>query len=126
MQHLSELFEEEEVLELYRQLITVTDQIWFDERLEAKGIYASSSLTNLMMDLCLSDLDRILDQKNIRFVRYGDDYMLFFKTPEQAADWFEKIRYTSQSARTFSEYSQNCHSERQIWSISGKKVYIQE
>lgn len=92
MKHLSEFFEVEEVLELYRQLITLTDQIWFDERLEARGIYASSSLTNLMTDLCLSDLDRILDQKNIRFVRYGDDYMLFFRTPEEAVDWFEKIR----------------------------------
>ncbi|MEY8381253.1 reverse transcriptase domain-containing protein [Ileibacterium valens] len=92
MKHLAELFEEEEALVLYRQLITVTDQLCFDERLEARGIYASSSLTNLMMDLCLSDLDRILDHQSIRFVRYGDDYMLFFRTPEEAVDWFEKIR----------------------------------
>lgn len=49
-----------------------------------KGVPQGSPISPLLSNILLHELDRFLEKKKIRFVRYADDFSLYTKTPQAA------------------------------------------
>ena len=49
-----------------------------------KGVPQGSPLSPLLSNIMLNELDRFLEKQGIRFVRYADDFSLYFKTKASA------------------------------------------
>ncbi|WP_421919826.1 group II intron reverse transcriptase/maturase [Marinifilum sp.] len=49
-----------------------------------KGVPQGSPLSPLLSNIMLHELDRELELQNLRFVRYADDFSIYFKTKSQA------------------------------------------
>jgi hypothetical protein len=49
-----------------------------------KGIPQGSPLSPLLSNIMLDELDKELERQNLRFVRYADDFSIYFKTKESA------------------------------------------
>ena len=54
----------------------------FDEHLH--GVYQGDILSPLLSNIYLNEMDKYLENKNIKFVRYADDFALFFKGKNRA------------------------------------------
>ncbi|MBV5278474.1 MAG: CRISPR-associated endonuclease Cas1 [Campylobacteraceae bacterium] len=50
----------------------------------ALGVHQGDILSPLLSNIYLDLMDKFLEKKNIAFVRYADDFVLFFKTKEEA------------------------------------------
>jgi hypothetical protein len=49
-----------------------------------KGVPQGSPLSPLLSNIMLHELDRFLEKQGVRFVRYADDFSLYFKTQANA------------------------------------------
>ncbi len=49
-----------------------------------KGVPQGSPLSPLLSNIMLNELDRFLEKQGVRFVRYADDFSLYFKTKATA------------------------------------------
>lgn len=60
--------------------------IWIDGTLikRRKGVPQGSPLSPLLSNIMLHELDRELEKRGLRFVRYADDFSLFMKTKSEA------------------------------------------
>lgn len=72
---------DEEVLALVKSFLKVTvvpdeDKLSYVKR---KGLITGSSLSPVLSNFFLRLFDQELDDQKIKYVRYGDDYFLFFK-----------------------------------------------
>ena len=72
---------DEEVLALVKSFLKVTvvpdeDKLSYVKR---KGLITGSSLSPVLSNFFLRLFDQELDDQQIKYVRYGDDYFLFFK-----------------------------------------------
>lgn len=54
----------------------------FDEHL--LGVYQGDILSPLLSNIYLDKMDKYLDENNLNFVRYADDFALFFKSKNEA------------------------------------------
>jgi hypothetical protein len=55
------------------------------------GIGMGSPLTPLFTNIYLDQLDRLLDENGIPFVRYGDDVIAFFMLESEAIEWKRRV-----------------------------------
>ncbi len=44
-----------------------------------EGVYQGDILSPLLSNIYLNEMDRFLERKGVEFVRYADDFTLFFK-----------------------------------------------
>ena len=56
-----------------------------------KGILQGMPLAPLLCNLYFHSLDRFMEEKGIPFVRYGDDIVLFGRTPEETATSLDAV-----------------------------------
>ena len=60
--------------------------IWVDGKLKKrrKGMPQGSPLSPLLSNIMLHELDREMEHKNLRFIRYADDFSIYCKTKSDA------------------------------------------
>lgn len=56
----------------------------FDYRAHAKGVHQGDVLSPLLSNIYLNQMDKFLEQSGTEFVRYADDFVVFFASQEAA------------------------------------------
>lgn len=88
MHEVKKLVRDKGILRLIRQWLnaTVVDHHKNKRYQLTKGIPQGSPLSPLLANLFLDQLDDTLLEKNLRLVRYADDFVVLCKTPEKAQE----------------------------------------
>jgi len=55
-----------------------------------EGVYQGDILSPLLSNIYLNEMDKFLEEKDIYFIRYADDFILFCKSKQQSKD-YEKL-----------------------------------
>lgn len=84
---------DEQVLALIKSFIKATivpddDHLPFVKR---KGLITGSAISPVLSNFYLREFDEAIDQMGIHYVRYGDDYFLFFKEEGEALLAWKKL-----------------------------------
>jgi len=69
----------------------------FDYIDHSEGIHQGDALSPLLSNIYLDQMDKWLEERNIEFVRFADDFVLFFKNPQMHKKVVEKLRDFLQS-----------------------------
>ncbi len=91
MKKLSQKIFDKPAIELLSSLIYLTQDGPASLFYETDGLFASSELTGLIIDICLMELDEWLDQNHIPFVRFTDDWMIFGDDPHEITEYLAFI-----------------------------------
>lgn len=81
-----------ETMRLIRKWLQAPIQINGKLQKRTKGVPQGSPISPLLSNIMLHELDRFLEKKKIRFVRYADDFSIYTKT-EQAAKQLGNMVY---------------------------------
>lgn len=57
-----------------------------------RGIHQGDILSPLFSNLYLDQMDKFLESRGIPFVRYADDFVLFFDERHDASQWLEELK----------------------------------
>lgn len=79
----------------------------FDYRAHAKGVHQGDVLSPLLSNIYLNQMDKFLENSGVEFVRYADDFVMFFVSYEAAErglarlkDFLKTIRLSLNEAKT--------------------------
>ena len=61
------------------ELRSIHDYRWKDNTWWVKGVPQGSPLSPLLSNILLNELDKELTKRNLRFVRYADDFSIYTK-----------------------------------------------
>ncbi len=64
----------------------------FDYRTHAKGVHQGDVLSPLLSNIYLNQMDKFLEQSGIEFVRYADDFVMFFVSYEAAERGLARLK----------------------------------
>lgn len=64
----------------------------FDYRTHAKGVHQGDVLSPLLSNIYLNQMDKFLEQSGIEFVRYADDFVMFFVSYEAAKRGLARLK----------------------------------
>ena len=82
---------DEKVIALIMQYVRMPVSDDGEIRYPEKGILQGMPLAPLLCNIYLHGADCFMEEKGIPFVRYGDDIVLFSKTPEEAETWRDEV-----------------------------------
>ena len=57
-----------------------------------RGVHQGDILSPLLSNIYLDEMDSFLDRCNIAFVRYGDDFVMFFETKKEAFGTLKELK----------------------------------
>ena len=77
------------LISLFLQVGGFTQQN-YDEHL--LGVYQGDILSPLLSNIYLDKMDRYLDENHLNFVRYADDFALFFKSKNEAYEHLKALK----------------------------------
>ncbi|MBQ2724488.1 MAG: CRISPR-associated endonuclease Cas1 [Clostridia bacterium] len=84
-------FEDEKIAALIMQYVRMPVSDDGEILNPEKGILQGMPLSPLLCNIYLHSADCFMAEKEIPFVRYGDDIVLFAKTPEEAEAWRDAV-----------------------------------
>ena len=64
----------------------------FDYRAHAKGVHQGDVLSPLLSNVYLNQMDKFLEQSGAEFVRYADDFVVFFTSQEAAEQGLARLK----------------------------------
>ena len=64
----------------------------FDYRAHAKGVHQGDVLSPLLSNIYLNQMDKFLEQSGAEFVRYADDFVVFFTSYEVAEQGLARLK----------------------------------
>jgi CRISPR-associated endonuclease cas1 len=64
----------------------------FDYRTHAKGVHQGDVLSPLLSNIYLNQMDKFLEQSGTEFVRYADDFVIFFVSYEAAERGLARLK----------------------------------
>lgn len=64
----------------------------FDYRAHAKGVHQGDVLSPLLSNIYLNQMDKFLEQSGTEFVRYADDFVMFFVSYEAAERGLARLK----------------------------------
>ena len=64
----------------------------FDYRAHAKGVHQGDVLSPLLSNIYLNQMDKFLEQSGTEFVRYADDFVVFFASQEAAEKGLARLK----------------------------------
>lgn len=64
----------------------------FDYRAHAKGVHQGDVLSPLLSNIYLNQMDKFLEQSGAEFVRYADDFVVFFTSYEAAEQGLARLK----------------------------------
>lgn len=64
----------------------------FDYRTHAKGVHQGDVLSPLLSNIYLNQMDKFLEQSGTEFVRYADDFVMFFVSYEAAERGLARLK----------------------------------
>ena len=64
----------------------------FDYRTHAKGVHQGDVLSPLLSNIYLNQMDKFLEQSGTEFVRYADDFVMFFVSYEAAERGLTRLK----------------------------------
>lgn len=64
----------------------------FDYRAHAKGVHQGDVLSPLLSNVYLNQMDKFLEQSGAKFVRYADDFVVFFTSQEAAEQGLARLK----------------------------------
>ncbi len=64
----------------------------FDYRAHAKGVHQGDVLSPLLSNIYLNQMDKFLEQSGTEFVRYADDFVMFFASYEAAERGLARLK----------------------------------
>ena len=64
----------------------------FDYRAHAKGVHQGDVLSPLLSNIYLNQMDKFLEQSGTEFVRYADDFVIFFVSYEAAKRGLARLK----------------------------------
>lgn len=64
----------------------------FDYRAHAKGVHQGDVLSPLLSNIYLNQMDKFLEQSGTEFVRYADDFVMFFVSYEAAKRGLARLK----------------------------------
>ncbi len=64
----------------------------FDYRTHTKGVHQGDVLSPLLSNIYLNQMDKFLEQSGIEFVRYADDFVVFFTSREAAEQGLTRLK----------------------------------
>jgi len=64
----------------------------FDYRTHAKGVHQGDVLSPLLSNIYLNQMDKFLEQSSTEFVRYADDFVMFFVSYEAAERGLARLK----------------------------------
>ena len=64
----------------------------FDYRAHAKGVHQGDVLSPLLSNIYLNQMDKFLEQSGAEFVRYADDFVVFFTSQEAAEQGLARLK----------------------------------
>ena len=100
-----ETIDHEKLLEILRANIRDTRivrliELWinngifehFDYRTHAKGVHQGDVLSPLLSNIYLNQMDKFLENSGVEFVRYADDFVMFFVSYEAAERGLARLK----------------------------------
>nr|WP_314888300.1 reverse transcriptase domain-containing protein [uncultured Campylobacter sp.] len=64
----------------------------FDYRAHAKGVHQGDVLSPLLSNIYLNQMDKFLENSGVEFVRYADDFVMFFTSRETAEQGLARLK----------------------------------
>ena len=64
----------------------------FDYRAHAKGVHQGDVLSPLLSNIYLNQMDKFLEQSGAEFVRYADDFVVFFTSQEASEQGLARLK----------------------------------
>lgn len=64
----------------------------FDYRAHAKGVHQGDVLSPLLSNIYLNQMDKFLENSGVEFVRYADDFVMFFASYEAAERGLARLK----------------------------------
>ena len=100
MSRLATRVHDKRVLKLIRRFLTAGVMIGGLVRPTEEGTPQGGPLSPLLSDIVLDELDKELERRGLRFVRYADDFVIYVKSKRAAERVMESVsRFVSQKLR---------------------------
>lgn len=94
---LSRRISDKRLLQLIRKYLSSDMMVGGLVNQRTMGTPQGSPLSPLLSNIVLDELDKLLESRGVRFVRYADDMVIFCKTQEQAEFRLEQITFLIES-----------------------------